>query len=302
MRKKVLDIDQANKVIKNETQVYEKFTKIFTKIQEAEEKTSKLRKELFQNFEDMVKITENDNETLHDLYKNFGKEMKQIEEYREEHLKTLKDIIIPVTQIYPSKLKANKANLDEITKAQKNTENLKKSVASTTQINKSINNEKEKINTFEKEFQKYEKERTEDNKQIFLKFIHSELKYHCAALQQKSELFTKTNKKNVLVGLKKFAKEYNLEKYNFKKLGIDMKELENEIVEEKNEENEKRSEVFDEIKKSKSENDQDENGSDDESSSENKKKLKKTKNSQIGKSQASELDNKRKSRNIEEDV
>ena len=66
-------------------------------------------------------------ETLNDLFKNFGKTMKGFEEEEcNNHLKTLKDIIIPVTQIYPYKLKENKVNLDEMSKAKKNTENLKK--------------------------------------------------------------------------------------------------------------------------------------------------------------------------------
>ena len=119
--------------------------------------------------------------------------MKEFENDRDKNIETLKDIIIPVTEFYPTKLKKNKNNLDEISKAKKNTENLRKSNAEQMQLNKSINNEKEKTNTFEREFKNYEKERSEDNRLLLLRFIHSELKYHCAQLQQMSELYAKTN-------------------------------------------------------------------------------------------------------------
>ena len=45
------------------------------------------------------------NPTLKELYKNFGKNMKDLENMREDHLKTLKELIIPVTEFYPTKLK-----------------------------------------------------------------------------------------------------------------------------------------------------------------------------------------------------
>jgi len=301
-----LNIDEANKIIKNEIQVYEKLTKVFTKILEAEEKASKIRVDCFQNFQDMVKIVEKDNEALNDLYKNFGKTMKGFEEEEcNNHLKTLKDIIIPVTQIYPFKLKENKVNLDEMLKAKKNTENLKKSNASQIQINKSINNEKEKASTFQRAFKAYEKERIGDNKRIFLKFIHSELKYHCAIIQQLSELFKKTNEKNTIIELKKFAKGYNIENYNFNNIGINMKKFENDIIKEEDEEKEKRSEVYSEPKNDKIKSEEQSENSDDnneeDSFKDKKNKSRKTKNSQIGKSLASDLDNKGKSRNIEDE-
>lgn len=302
MKRKEIDIDTVNKVIKNETQAYEKFTKAFTKIKEAEEKASKIRKECFQNFEEMVKITEKDSEALLELYKNFGKKMKEFENDRDKNIETLKDIIIPVTEFYPTKLKKNKNNLDEISKAKKNTENLRKSKAEQMQLNKSINNEKEKTNTFEREFKNYEKERSEDNRLLLLRFIHSELKYHCAQLQQMSELFAKTNSKNPLAGIKKFAKEYSIENYNFAKLKIDM----NDTIDEASAEEEKKSDVFGENKNDKTKiGDEseytDSNDSDEEDTKIKKNKSTRTKNSQIGKSQKSNLDNKGKSRNIDDD-
>jgi len=302
-KKKDINIDLVNKRLKSDTQTYEKFTKVFTKIKEAEEKASKIRKECFQNFEDMVKISEKDNEALLELYKNFGKKMKEFENDRDINIKTLTDIIIPVTEFYPSKLKKNKNNLDEIQKAKKNTENLQKSNALPSQLNKSYNNENEKMNTFEKEFKNYEKERSEDNRLLLLRFIHSELKYHCAQLQQMSELFAKTNSKDVTAGLKPFAKEYGIEKIDLSKFIS-----KNNAIEENVDEEEKRSDVYGETKNDKTKRDEEEESEDDNGSNDSgeesrikKNKSTRTKNSKIGKSQTSNLDKKGKSRNIEDD-
>ena len=251
----------------------------------------------------MVKITEKDNEALLELYKNFGKKMKEFENDRDINIKTLTDIIIPVTEFYPSKLKKNKNNLDEIQKAKKNTENLQKSNALPSQLNKSYNNENEKMNTFEKEFKNYEKERSEDNRLLLLRFIHSELKYHCAQLQQMSELFAKTNSKDVTSGLKPFAKEYGIEKIDLSKFIS-----KNDAIEENVDEEEKRSDVYDETKNDKTKKDEEEESEDDNGSNDSgeesrikKNKSTRTKNSKIGKSQTSNLDKKGKSRNIEDD-
>jgi hypothetical protein len=276
-----------------------KFTKVFTKIKEAEEKASKIRKECFQNFEDMVKITEKDNEALLELYKNFGKKMKELENDRDINIKTLTDIIIPVTEFYPTKLKKNKNNLDEIPKAKQNTENLKKSNSSQVQLNRSLNNENQKKNKFENEFRKNDKERSEDNRLLLLRFIHSELKDHCAQLQQMSELFAKTNSKDVKSGLKEFAKDYGIENYK-------PKDSSNDAIQELDEE-EKRSDVYGENKNDKTKKEEEESEENNESNDSGeesrikKNKSTRTKNSKIGKSQTSNLDKKGKSRNIEDD-
>ena len=110
---------EANKKIKNETETYEKLTKIFTKIKEAEEKAGKTRKECFDHFSVMTKIKEDDNEILKDLYKSFGKSMKELEDARDKHLEKIKGLIIPITQYYPTELKKNKNNLEKIAKAKK---------------------------------------------------------------------------------------------------------------------------------------------------------------------------------------
>ena len=291
-----LNIGEASKKIKNETQVYENFTKIFKKINESEEKTSKLRKECFQNFEDMVKITENDSAILKGLYKTFGKEMKDLENSRKEHLDKIGNVIIPVTEYYPTLLKKNKDNLENVADAKKKTESLRKSNVSGMELKKSQKEEEKKTTNFEMEFMKYEKRRVEDNRFIFLNFIHSELKYHCAALENLSKLFVNTKNKNVLIDLLKFADEYQIKKYDYSKIGIDVNNLKLEEQKGEEEEKEKRSEVYSEHKKT-------EEGSDDDEDSFDKKRKqsRKSKNSEIGKSGMSEFENNAKSRNIEED-
>ena len=308
-REKSLNIDEVNKFIKTQSKMFEKLTKAFTKIQEAEQKASKIRQDNFQQFENMEKIIEDDNPTLKELYKNFGKNMKDLENMREDHLKTLKELIIPVTEFYPTKLKKNKMNLDEISKAKKNTENLRKSQADGNDITKSERTEISKRNNFEKEFLKYEKERVEDNRFLFLNYIHSELKYHCAVLEELSKLFVETNKRNVTVDLKNFAENYSIKNYNFKKLGIDMNNLNDQVIEEENERKRKINSVYTSGRHSGDDDNEDDDEDDDDDddniqdSFQQKKKssIRKTKNSQIKKSQNSHFDNKRSSRKIQDD-
>ena len=61
-------------------------------------------------------------------------------------------------------------------------------------------------------FLNIEKNRVNDDKCIISHFIHSELKYHCAAIQKLSELFSHINKTNVNTGLVKFADDYGIKK------------------------------------------------------------------------------------------
>ena len=307
-REKSLNIDEVNKFIKTQSKMFEKLTKAFTKIQEAEQKASKIRQDNFQQFENMEKIIEDDNPTLKELYKNFGKNMKELENMREDHLKTLKELIIPVTEFYPTKLKKNKMNLDEISKAKKNTENLRKSQADNNDITKSERTEISKRNNFEKEFLKYEKERVEDNRFLFLNYIHSELKYHCAVLEELSKLFVETNKRNVTVDLKNFAENYSIKNYNFKKLGIDMNNLNDQVIEEENERKRKINSVYtsgrhsgDDDNEDDDEDDDDDDNIQDSFQQKKKSSIRKTKNSQIKKSQNSHFDNKRSSRKIQDD-
>ena len=221
-----INLGEANRIIKLEGQIFENLSKIFTKLYSSEEKTKNIRKECFQNFESLNKISEKDNKILEKLFITFGKEMKSIEEEaHNEHLTKIKDIIIPVLQNYPNELKKNKEDLEAISKARKDTEDLKKSFGGPEDIRKSQKEEENKTKTFENTFIKYETQRLADNKQIIAKFIHSELKYHCQAIEKLSKLFAAISKANVNAGLKKFSQKYGIKKFDFGKLGLNMEEI-----------------------------------------------------------------------------
>ena len=98
-------------------------------------------------------------------------------------------------------------------------------------------------------FLNIEKNRVNDDKCIISHFIHSELKYHCAAIQKLSELFSHINKTNVNTGLVKFADDYGIKNFNFKDLGIDMDELKKSKLKKEEEENKKKKSVFEEDNK-----------------------------------------------------
>ena len=93
------------------------------------------------------------------------------------------------------------------------------------ELAKSKNEERNKEENIENGLVQFESERCEDNKCLFLQYIHSELKYHAAALQKISELFNNINEKEPFEDLENFAEEYRIE-VDFKNdLGIDKDEI-----------------------------------------------------------------------------
>jgi len=219
---------EINIKINNETKKYEILKKAFLKIYESESKASKARTE---NFNKLNSIIENDNKPLEDIYTLFIGEMKNLEKDRDNHLKKIMDLILPVIDYYPQKIKNSKKDLENFTKAKKNTAKLenevKKSNANDIQaeLRKSRNEEKSKGDTLENGIMNFESERCEDNKCLFLQFIHSELKYHAAALQKMSELFYNINEKEPYEDLENFAENYRIE-VDFKKdLDIEIDKL-----------------------------------------------------------------------------
>lgn len=296
---KELKIEEIDKIFKNQTNIYLNFAKIFTRLKEAEEKASKIRKEYFQYFEDMTKIKEQDSKTLEGLYKNFGKVMKDLEKEREEHLKKIKDLLIPVAEYYPTLIKQTKNELEKIPKAKKNTEDLRKSKASKEQLRRSEREETNVAESFEDKYLEYENDRIKNSKFIILNYIHSELKYHCNTLQKLSTLFSTINESNILIELEEFAKNYGIQKFNFESLGLDMKKIKNSVIKKDDEEKQKINEVYPE---SVNNEDSEKNDEFDGSFNKIKKKSKITKNSKLGKSQASDIEDNQNSRNIENDV
>ena len=242
-----VDERQINIKINNEVKKYEILKKAFLKLYESESKASKARNENFSKFNNLI---ENDNKNLEDIYSSFINEMKNLEKDRDTHLKKIMDLILPVIDIYPDKLKNSKKELENLSKVRKNIVKLEKSrnevkngnVDQVQSINKELakskNEERIKEESIESGLMKFESERCEDNKNLFLQYIHSELKYHAAVLQEMSELFNSINEKEPFEDLENFAKDYNIEVDLKKDLNIDMDEinLKKEIREKKEKE------------------------------------------------------------------
>lgn len=229
-----LDERLINLKINTEVKKYEILKKAFLKLYESETKAGKARTENFNKFNN---IKEKDNNSLEYIFSKFTDEMKSLEKDRDTHLKKIMDLILPVTDIYPEKLKNSKKDLESLSKVRKNIAKLEKSrnevkngnVDQVQSINKELakskNEERNKEENIENGISNFEKERIEDNKCLFLQYIHSELKYHAAALQKMTELFVDINEKEPFEDLPNFAEEY-LIKVNFKKdLNIDMDEI-----------------------------------------------------------------------------
>jgi hypothetical protein len=235
-----------NTKINSEIKKYEILKKSFLKLYESEQKASKGRLETFDKINN---IQEYDNTELKEIYNIFSSEMKSLEKDREIHLKKIMDLILPVTDYYPEKLKKSKKSLEVFVKVRKNKINLEKSrnniknedVSKVQEINgelvKSRNEERNRGENLENEVVKFESERVDDNKCLFLHFIHSELKYHAAALEKLSKLFHQINEKEPLEELEKFANKLHIE-IDFKNdLGIDIEKIQQN--KEKRENNEK---------------------------------------------------------------
>ena len=251
MSKKSLDLSEANKMIKEEGEIFKKLAKLFGDLNNVEEKTKNTKTRCFQSFEN---ITEEDNKTLKELYETFGNKMKKSEESRGRHLEFIKEYIVPVLQNYPTELKKNQDKLEEVSKAQKNTENLRKSQAPQEDITRSVNEMNQKVRTFEDAFINFEKKRANDNKHIFAKYIHSELKYHCEAIELLSKLFSDIKKTELNADLEEFAEKYGIKNYNFDNLGINMKEVKEKKEKREAEQKEKKDDVYSQKEENKSEN------------------------------------------------
>ena len=239
-----VSIREVNAKINSEIKKYEKLKKAFLKIYETETKTSKTRREYV---EKIGNIQETDNSNLESIYSKFKDTIKKVEDKHNEHLQKIMNLILPVTEIYPKIAKERKKEMEELEKTQKKKEKYEKSrnevknddVQKIQSINKEIANSTNEVMrkaaSLENEMVKFESERVEDNKFLFLHYIHSELKYHCAALEDLSNLFFEVKGIEPRENLEDFAKHYGLESYDFSKIGIDIDKI--------NEDKRKRSEI-----------------------------------------------------------
>ena len=248
-----LNLRDVNLKINSEIKKYEKLKKAFLKIYENETKTSKTRRE---NIEKISNIQETDNGNLETIYKKFIDTIKLVEDKHKEHLDKIMNLILPVTEIYPKEAKERKKEMEDLEKTKKRTEKFEKNrnevknddVQKIQSINgeiaKSRNEEVRKAASLEQAMVKFESERVIDNQYLFLHYIHSELKYHCRALESLSDLFFEIKGINPRENLIDFAKHYDLSDYDFSKIGIDMKEIDEERRKRSLQESEERNDVY----------------------------------------------------------
>ena len=229
-----MNLDELNKKIKNDFDIYEKLKKIFSKIQIAEANTSKERIEYFEN---LFQIKEYDNEGLKNINDKFREGMKKLEEERDIHLKTILELLIPVTEMYPIELKRQKKNMEDLART-------RKIMGAPPGVNNS-NRPKYELD-FEKDYSKFLSNKTKDNKYIFMHYIFSELKYHSASLERLTNLFNEINNIEPLAYLRQFGKQYGIEKINFENLKVNIEEIEEKEKKKKEKENEEKNDVFNE--------------------------------------------------------
>jgi hypothetical protein len=229
-----ISLRDVNVKINSEIKKYEKLKKAFLKIYETESKTCKTRIEYIEKIKN---IQETDNNKLEAIYQNFINTIKDVEEKHKVHLDKIMNLILPVTEIYPKEAKERKKEMEDLEKTKKTKEKLEKNrnevknddVQKIQSINREIANSTndmvKKAKNLEEAMVKFESERVLDNQYLFLHYIHSELKYHCAALENLSKLFFEIKGMDPRENLEEFASKYGLSNYDFQKIGIDMSQI-----------------------------------------------------------------------------
>jgi len=250
------------KKIEEEISKYQKLEKALYEIHKAEMDTYKKRLAAFQEI-DSVKESEDDNKNLSNIYIQFTKTMKEIEEKKKNQLNYLNTDLLPVTTYYyKDQLKNTKKNLDNLLKLRKHKikiENESKKALDKNDQNKASEMNKEKAKNeseerkqtqdFESELCKFEAERTTDNKNLFLHLILSELEYHAYSLEKISKLFQDINKIEPQENLKEFKSKYNIN-CSLSNIGVDEDEIERrrkqKEFEERNKKDFEKKQVFNE--------------------------------------------------------
>jgi hypothetical protein len=215
-----------NNKIKNELKKYEILKKSFLKLYDAEAKASSDHSVNYNYFNNVV---ESDNKELTDIYKKYADIMRSLKDDSEEYLQKMSTLIIPVTECYPRKLNTDKLNLERALR-----ENNSNMVSA---------NNKDNRKGFDNELNRFDEERIEDNRCLFLHYIHSELKYHAAAIEKLSKLFNEINSIQPLAKIEEFAQKLNID-VDLKKLDIDLDEIKKQMVDNEKKEKKKINKVY----------------------------------------------------------
>ena len=261
-----MNLDKANTFLNNESSCFEKLKSFFTKIYNAENAMSLKR---INNFGALYAIEEKDNEGLKDIYSTIREKMKNFEEKRKTHFDYIQNLLIKITQFYPNDFKEQKRKLEDLAKN-------RKLLGAPPVVSGQQRPLYEK--NAEKDFGKFIVNEAKDKNNLIKHFIYSELKYHSEMLENLSELFFEINDIEPLEYFEKFGKDY-VGEYDYKKLGINMKEIKSKKKAKKAKKKQKKDEIYEEEEDEENENEDKSN-----SSFKGSKKKSDIKNSSIKKS------------------
>ena len=208
---------------KTETEIknYEMIKSVLTKLYETEVDLNKKRKGIF---DDIAKINE-ENANLKQIYENFTKTMKTLEENKDNQIMNIKTKLIPNTDYYISEAKKTKQDIGNYKNIKSKTEkqaeeidNMRKSGINVkgSQISQNMLQNKSTMNdlgeTIEGRMMKYEYERITNNKLIMLHLINYEMSYHAEAIKMLTNLFKDVKTINPKKSINESLRSLNMSK------------------------------------------------------------------------------------------
>jgi hypothetical protein len=208
---------------KTETEIknYEMIKSVLTKLYETEVDLNKKRKGIF---DDIGKINE-ENANLKQIYENFTKTMKTLEENKDNQIMNIKTKLIPNTDYYISEAKKTKQDIGNYKNIKSKTEkqaeeidNMRKSGINVkgSQISQNMLQNKSTMNdlgeTIEGRMMKYEYERITNNKLIMLHLINYEMAYHADAIKMLTNLFKDVKTINPKKSINESLRSLNMSK------------------------------------------------------------------------------------------
>ena len=208
---------------KTETEIknYEMIKSVLTKLYETEMDLNKKRKGIF---DDIAKINE-ENANLKQIYENFTKTMKTVEENKDSQIMNIKTKLIPNTDYYISEAKKTKQDIGNYKNIKSKTEkqaeeidNMRKSGINVkgSQISQNMLQNKSTMNdlgeTIEGRMMKYEYERITNNKLIMLHLINYEMAYHAEAIKMLTNLFKDVKTINPKKSINESLRSLNMSK------------------------------------------------------------------------------------------
>ena len=218
-----MSIDVPKFQTKTETEIknYEMIKSVLTKLYETEMDLNKKRKGIF---DDIAKINE-ENANLKQIYENFTKTMKTLEENKDNQIMNIKTKLIPNTDYYISEAKKTKQDIGNYKNIKSKTEkqaeeidNMRKSGINVkgSQISQNMLQNKSTMNdlgeTIEGRMMKYEYERITNNKLIMLHLINYEMAYHAEAIKMLTNLFKDVKTINPKKSINESLRSLNMSK------------------------------------------------------------------------------------------